>query len=90
LRLANPVDRLVTVGGVGTRFWRVWSGESVSGLGDAAFAVAAATGALAAVDVRLAFAVAAGPVLAVGIWLLASPATRALGVAPPAGAARAA
>jgi hypothetical protein len=50
----------------------------------------AATGALAAVDVRLAFAVAAGPVLAVGIWLLASPATRALGVAPPAGAARAA
>ena len=44
----------------------------------------AAAGALAGVDVRLAFAVAAGPVLAVGIWLLASPATRALGVAAPA------
>jgi transmembrane secretion effector len=40
-------------------------------------------GLLAAVDVRLAFAVAAGPVLAVGAWLLATPATRELGVSSP-------
>lgn len=39
----------------------------------------AGTGLLAAVDVRLAFAVAAVPVLAVGAWLVATPATRALG-----------
>ncbi|HEY6746607.1 MAG TPA: MFS transporter [Mycobacteriales bacterium] len=39
----------------------------------------AGTGLLAAVDVRLAFAVAAVPVLAAGGWLLATPATRALG-----------
>jgi hypothetical protein len=43
----------------------------------------AGTGLLAAVDVRLAFAVAAVPVLAVGAWLLASPATRTLGTAAP-------
>jgi len=42
----------------------------------------AGTGLLVAVDVRLAFAVAAVPVLAAGLWLLGSPATRALGVRP--------
>lgn len=45
----------------------------------------AGTGLLAAVDVRLAFAVAAVPVLAAGGWLLATPATRALGTDTPAG-----
>jgi MFS family permease len=45
----------------------------------------AGTGLLAAVDVRLAFAVAAGPVLGAGLWLLASPETRALGAAEPVG-----
>jgi MFS family permease len=44
----------------------------------------AGTGLLVAVDVRLAFAVAAVPVLAVGGWLLATPATRALGTGPAA------
>jgi hypothetical protein len=43
----------------------------------------AGTGLLAAVDIRLAFTVAAVPVLAVGAWLLGSPATRALGVSSP-------
>lgn len=43
----------------------------------------AGTGLLAAVDVRLAFAVAAVPVLAAGAWLLATPATRALGLSSP-------
>jgi hypothetical protein len=48
----------------------------------------AAAGLLVAVDVRLAFAAAAVPVLAAGLWLLATPATRALGAAPPATAVR--
>jgi hypothetical protein len=42
----------------------------------------AGTGLLAAIDIRLAFAVAAVPVLATGLWLLGTPATRALGVSP--------
>jgi Transmembrane secretion effector len=41
----------------------------------------AGTGLLVAVDVRLAFAVAAVPVLAAGLWLLATPLTRTLGAA---------
>jgi len=44
----------------------------------------AGVGLLAGVDVRLAFAAAAVPVLAAGLWLLASPATRSLGTAPAA------
>lgn len=50
----------------------------------------AGIGLLTAVDIRLAFAVAAVPVLAVGGWLLATPATRALGTGAGAagGAAR--
>jgi hypothetical protein len=44
----------------------------------------AGTGLLVAVDIRLAFAVAAVPVLAVGGWLLATPAARALGTGPAA------
>jgi Major Facilitator Superfamily len=43
----------------------------------------AGTALLVAVDVRLAFAAAAVPVLAAGLWLLATPAMRSLGAAPP-------